>query len=185
MTNKKQKENFVPFNFAIKNEDIIERKAFGSFEVIKTDKGIMFKSYTNYHVWTSPYAVDKEGKAVYNSLYRWLDNLLKSKNAVEEGKKLNIGGVSDEDILDFETILTESILLHPLTAFVDVDRASQFALDYMEWLKNKQNELSASMENLTEESSDDVEKFTAEETERIDREEELKEVVENLNDKEK
>ena len=49
------------YEFMIASGEVAERVHFGAFELIKTKRGIMFKTYTGFHVWTTPYATGLDG----------------------------------------------------------------------------------------------------------------------------
>lgn len=147
---KKKVDNTLSYEFCIKEKDVLERVHFGSFEVIKTKGGIMFKNYTGYHVFTTPYAVGYDGVAHENSLYQWLDNLI-------EAKKLSEGRLDEQfgdeflddgrpllmrDVYDMQKITTEANMLYPLTVFTDVNRAAEQANEQIKWLTKMSEELS-------------------------------------------
>lgn len=139
IANKKSvsKANYI---FDIKPSEILEQENFGSFEVVKTKRGIMFKTYTGYHVWTTPYAVGTDGKAHETSLYRWLDELLaiQGSYAGHESEKLNEEqDVTKGDVIDTYRIVTMANLTRPMAVFTDRDYAMQEAQRYMDWLKSQ------------------------------------------------
>ena len=147
------------YEFRIADGEVTERVHFGAFEIVKTKRGIMFKTYTGFHVWTTPYAVGLDGKAQPKSLYAWLDNLIEAKKAYKghESEPFGGGGHTKGEILESMVVLTQANLVYPLTAFIDEERATKFALEYMEWLKKQQEKLAEAMsapvedENLKEE----------------------------------
>lgn len=150
------------YEFFLRNKDIIERANFGRFEIIKTKQGIMFKNYTGFHVWTTPYAVGTDGKAHETSLYEWMDELLDMNNAykghedepVAEDSKYTKG-----DVMNAMRIATEANLIRPMTAFIDRDKAFQQAEEHMKWLNEMQEKLKETMENpLQEETDEDLRK---------------------------
>ena len=79
------------YEFRIADGEVTARVHFGAFELIKTKRGIMFKTYTGFHVWTTPYATGLDGKAHPKSLYAWLDNLIEAKKAYEGHEKPHRG----------------------------------------------------------------------------------------------
>ena len=147
------------YEFRIASGEVGERVHFGAFELIKTKRGIMFKTYTGFHVWTTPYATGLNGKAHPKSLYAWLDNLIEAKKTYEghESEPFDESGHTKGEILESMVVLTETNMIAPLTAFIDEERATKFALEYMEWLKKQQEKLAEAMsapvedENLKEE----------------------------------
>ncbi len=134
----------VDFEFSIKKEDILNRADFGSFEIVLTKYGAMFKNYTGFHVWTSPYSVGLDGVAHENSLYGWLVNLVKMKesfSAVEDEAFSEEPSLTNGDILYSSKIITEANLVRPMTVFVDFDEAAISAISHMKWLEKMQEEL--------------------------------------------
>ena len=69
MAKKKKQQGF---EFIIKESDVLERENFGSFEIVITKQGAIFKNYTGFRVFTTPYAVGLDGVAHETSLYAWL-----------------------------------------------------------------------------------------------------------------
>src|SRR5574344_1274715 len=143
-----KKAQMKGFEFVIDTKDVIERINFGSFEVVKTKRGILYKNYTGYHVWTTPYAVGHDGKAHETSMYMWLDNLINTYYAFkghEKKKFVEDNDVTKGEIFDTDNIITEVCMSYPMTAFVDIDKATQFAREYMQWLKEKSEKLQETM----------------------------------------
>lgn len=155
---KKVVDNTLNKSIPISNEfdilpsDVIKRENFGGFELIKTKKGIMFKNYTGYHVWTTQYAVGIDGKAHEYSLYAALDELFELKKLAEKKPKgLVVEGVTNKDIYESKCIVVQANLTKPVTVFTDVQLAIKSAKEYMDWLNSKQKDLAESMSNLKEE----------------------------------
>lgn len=159
IANKKNRKGKKPvnaadaFEFRIDKRDVLERVHFGSFELVKTKKGILFKNYSGYMVWTTPYAVGYDGKASETTLYRWLDNLIGTYHAFKDKLDEPFGTETHEDgslllnrdILEADKIITEGNLIHPMTAFVDLNRAAEMANSYIKWFSEMQERLSEAM----------------------------------------
>lgn len=131
----------------LKEKDIVERQSFGHFEIIRFKTGIMFKEW-GYYLFTTPYAVDETGNAQEKNLYRWLTNLLEFSTSIKgrEQEKFDENmDATNEDVLYGMIIMTEANLEHPITSFVDEDRASDFAVKRMEWLNTMMLQLQDSM----------------------------------------
>jgi len=160
---RKKKSAVSAFEFSISEKDVIKRKHFGRFEVIKTKQGMLFKTYTGYRVFVEPYIVDINGKAQQTSLYTWLDELLLLFEAYEgkeqEPLQEDIGSATKGDLLDMMKITTEANLLYPTTAFVDRDLAAKRAIEYMDWVKEQIESLRNAM---SEEVKDEDLKANAE-----------------------
>lgn len=136
-----------PYEFIIEEKDVLERVHFGSFEIVKTRRGIMYKNYAGFHVWTEPYVAREDGGVKETSLYEWLDNAIAHKKLAtgHEGDPYGDGGVTRGEVLDTVRMLTEANVTYPMTAFVDLDRATEFATRHMRWLKEMQEKLREAM----------------------------------------
>lgn len=126
------------YEFILEEKDVLERVHFGRFEVVKTRRGMMFKTYTGYHVWVSPWTVGTDGKAHETSLYQWLDELLTMEKMFRGHEEETVGDTETTkgDLLEMARITTEANLISPLTAFIDRDHAAQKAVEYMDWQKS-------------------------------------------------
>lgn len=133
--------------FVIRSSEITEQENFGSFEVIKTKRGIMFKNYNGYHVWTTPYAVGTDGKAHETSLYKCLDELLQMKKTFKGHESEELAeldgekGTTKGDLLDAYKIVIEANLTRPMVVFIDRDYAFEEAARYIDWMKKQMEEL--------------------------------------------
>lgn len=186
---KKNVDNSLAYEFSVKQKDILERVHFGSFEVLITTKGAMFKNYSGFHVFTSPYAVGVDGKAVENSLYRWLVNLVNTHKALadkldeqfdeqtyDDGRPL-----LNRDIYDLDKIITEANLIKPMTAFIDVNKATEEAKEYMNWLTTMQEELSEAMAQQPA-SEEEAMKADVEEAFKMQQAETMTQMIEEADD---
>lgn len=137
------------FLFQVNENEVIDCTDFGSFEVVRTKRGIMFRTYTGYHIWTSPYAVGVDGTPHHNSLYSWLDNLVEMSKAYsgheDEIFDKDNPDITTGDILESQKIMTVANLTMPLTIFIDPDKAADAANSYMKWLDDMQNKLLATI----------------------------------------
>lgn len=169
------------YEFKISSSQVTERVHFGGFELIRTKSGIMFKTYTGFHIWVTPYAMGLDGKAHPKSLYAWLDNLIDVKKAYDghEGEPFDENGRTKGEILEAMVIMTQSNLMAPLTSFIDEERATKFSLEYMEWLAKMQARLEESMAAPVREE-DPKEEFEQGEKAKI-----LDEAIDALTEKEK
>lgn len=136
------------YDFHISGDDVTDYADFGSFEVLKTERGIMFRDYTGYHIWCEPYIVGADGKATKTTLYQWLENAMLHRKLLsgEDPLKPYAGEFTNADVLDYEKIVTEATLVFPKVAFLDVSMAGLFAHLYIKWLDAMQKKLVAAME---------------------------------------
>ncbi len=141
--NKKQQG----FEFIIKESDVLERENFGSFEIIVCRTGIMFKNYTGFRVFTTPYAVGLDGVAHETSLYAWLKYMVDFKKSIK-GKENEMFGdttSTNKEFLDGMIVLTEANLIKPMAVFTDIDEAQKEAENYMKWMERQMNDLDKAM----------------------------------------
>lgn len=157
---KKSVDNNKGREFSLQSKDIVEVADFGSFEVVATKSGVMFKTHTGFHVWCTPYVLDLEGKAHENNLYAWLTNLIEAKKSFSgehQDEIIEDAAVSKGEMLDVMKIITEANMTHPITAFVDIDSATKFANERIEWLGKMQSKLSDALSaEVKEETQDDI-----------------------------
>lgn len=134
--------------FQLTEADVVDKADFGHYEILITKKGAMFKTHTGYHVWTTPYAANEKGEAVEMSLYKWLVEAVKLKHTIDGHEKellVENGEQTKGDLLDGVSITTEANIMFPMTAFVDRDRAMEFAKNQMDWITAKLKELETAM----------------------------------------
>lgn len=143
MANDKQKG----FEFIIEEKDVLERENFGSFEIAITKRGAIFRNYTGFRVFTTPYAVGVDGVAHETSLYAWLKYMVEFKKSIKGKEDGMFGdtGVTNRDMLDGLRITTEANLIKPMVVFTDVEEAQKEAQRYMEWFERKMNDLDDAM----------------------------------------
>ena len=171
------------FSFHIDEGDVIDVSNFGSFDVIRTKRGILFRTYGGYHVWTTPYTVDFNGNTMYNSLYAWLENLVEASKAfkghedehIEEDKNVTKG-----EILEDLKVITVANLLMPTTVFLDENKAAEAANSYLEWLDTMQSKLISAMNGKITEDIDEAE--YAKERTKAEVSDTLNEMIQEINE---
>lgn len=134
--------------FGLTDADVLSSEDFGRFEVIETKKGIIFKNYTGYRVFVTPYAVGTDGVAHEQSLYAWLRDLVAMKRmfAGHEDEPITEGAKETKgDLLEMAKITAEANCLYPMTVFTDREKATQCALTYIEWLTGQMEALKEAM----------------------------------------
>lgn len=158
------------YTFSISAEDVLRRVDFGTFEVILTKRGAMFKTYTGYHIWCTPYVSDTKGTSAYKNLYSYLVNLVAQKDECDaKGEELvrytdteELSDITYNDYLALQKNIAEVNLLKPLTVFVDHEYAYREAKEYYRWLTEAMETLASSSEEY---------KASEEDNERIEQEE--------------
>lgn len=141
--NKKQQG----FEFIIKESDVLERENFGSFEIVITKQGAIFKNYTGFRVFTTPYAVGLDGVAHETSLYAWLKYMVDFKKSItgQENEMFGETGSTNQEFLDGMKIVTEANLIKPMAVFTDIDEAQKEAENYLKWMEQKMKDLDKAM----------------------------------------
>lgn len=152
------------YTFSIAAEEVLRRVNFGTFEVILTKRGAMFKTYTGYHIWCTPYAANAEGKASTKTLYAWLMHLIELKDACSDKKFAGMTFTDEvkytnEDYFNAMCTITEANLSKPLTIFVDAKYAQEEAFRQLDWLSMQAKALEESMSEYkaTEEENQIIE----------------------------
>ena len=141
MEEKKNKEK--GFEFVVKESDVLERENFGSFEIILTKTGIIFKNYTGFCVFTTPYTTGLDGVAHETSLYSWLKYVLDMKKSTKgkENELFEGTDVTNKDYMDGLKTITESNLVKPQVVFTDFDEAVRESDHFIEWIDRQTEEL--------------------------------------------
>jgi hypothetical protein len=135
------------FEFIIEEKDVLARENFGSFEIMVCKTGCIFKNYTGYRVFTTPYAVGVDGVAHETSLYAWLKYMVDFKKSIK-GKENEMFGETtstNKEFLDGMKVLTETNLVKPMTVFTDINEAQKEAENYMKWMEGQMKDLNKAM----------------------------------------
>ena len=145
MEEKKNKKK--GFEFVVKESDVLERENFGSFEIVLTKSGIIFKNYTGYRVFTTPYTTGLDGVAHQTSLYSWLKYVLDMKKSTKgkENELFEGTDVTIKDFMDGLKTITESNLVKPQVVFTDFDEAVRESNHFIEWIDSQTEELKRAM----------------------------------------
>ena len=135
------------FEFIIEEKDVLARENFGSFEIMVCKTGCIFKNYTGYRVFTTPYAVGVDGVAHETSLYAWLKYMVDFKKSIK-GKENEMFGETtstNKEFLDGMKVLTETNLVKPMIVFTDINEAQKEAENYMKWMEGQMKDLNKAM----------------------------------------
>lgn len=116
----------------------IERVDKGSYCIIQTTNGFIYKTYGGYQIFITP-----NNKCLYDTLEDMMQ-YLKSDNSEDD---------KDKQILDIVYYDINNILRLPLIAFSDTDLFSSISLKIREFLLKMHNE----SEVLKEETKEDIE----------------------------
>lgn len=140
---KEKNEKIEGFEFVIKESDVIDRENFGSFEVVMTRQGAIFKNYTGFKVFTTPYSVGLDGVAHETSLYEWLKYIIDFKRSIagKENEMFEGTECTNQDMLDGMKIVTEANMVKPQVVFTDFEEAQREAEHYIAWIGSMMKEL--------------------------------------------
>lgn len=135
------------FGFIIEEKDVLARENFGSFEIMVCKTGCIFKNYTGYRVFTTPYAVGVDGVAHETSLYAWLKYMVDFKKSIKgkENEMFEETTSTNKEFLDGMKVLTEANLVKPMTVFTDINEAQKEAENYMKWMEGQMEGLNKAM----------------------------------------
>lgn len=149
--------------------DLVEKRDFGSFSVVRTTRGLMYENYTGYHIWTTAYAGWIDGTAKEKNLYSWLNHLMELAKSAElmPDEEYEGTGMTYSAFLDSMKILTESVLSYPMVAFADLPRATEFALNHMKWLRERSELLAKTAATEYVKDDDRDERILAEDSTRM------------------
>lgn len=164
---------------------LLRRCRFSHFSLLVTERGVLFESYTGYHIWTTPFVTGLDGTTSEKSLYVWLMRLVELRDAVESsGRDVPYEGadMSSGDVLDAMVLLTECNLMEPQVVFLDIARASERALSYMAWLRSQMESLGEVMSGSVTGDVKDDERILSEDMSSIVRGEVLGEMLKELGD---
>lgn len=146
----------------VDEDKLVDAADFDSFVVLILKDGAIFRSSNGFDVRCKAWSFDPaEDTSRETSLYSWLCNLVELKNSSigKEDEEYPETGTTYGELVESLSFLTVTNMLYPLTAFTDVDKASEYANRRMEWLIEKTKELDAAMSaEVKEESADDLRK---------------------------
>lgn len=146
----------------VDEDKLVDAAEFESFVVLILKDGAIFRSSNGFEVRCKAWSFDPaENASRETSLYSWLCNLVELHNSSigREDEEYPETGTTYGYLVESLSFLTVTNMLYPLTAFTDVDQATEYANRRMEWLIEKTKELDAAMSaDVKEESADDLRK---------------------------
>lgn len=146
----------------IDEDKLVDAADFESFVVLILKDGAIFRNSMGFEVRCKAWCYDPTAaQSRSTSLYSWLCNLveLKKSSVGREDEEYPETGTTYGELVESLSFMTVTNMLYPLTAFTDVDKASEYANRRMEWLIEKTKELDAAMSaDVKEESADDLRK---------------------------
>lgn len=146
----------------IDEDKLVDAADFDSFVVLILKDGAIFRNSMGFEVRCKAWCYDQTAaQSRSTSLDSWLCNLveLKKSSVGREDEEYPETGTTYGELVESLSFMTVTNMLYPLTAFTDVDKASEYANRRMEWLIEKTKELDAAMSaDVKEESADDLRK---------------------------
>lgn len=146
----------------VDEDKLVDAAEFESFVVLILKDWAIFRSSNGFEVRCKAWSFDPaENTSRETSLYSWLCNLVELKNSSigKENEEYPETGTTYGYLVESLSFLTVTNMLYPLTAFTDVDQATEYANRRFEWLVEKTKELDAAMAADTkEETADDLRK---------------------------
>ena len=146
----------------IDEDKLVDAADFDSFVVLILKDGAIFRNSMGFEVRCKAWCYDPTAaQSRSTSLYSWLCNLveLKKSSVGREDEEYPETGTTYGELVESLSFMTVTNMLYPLTAFTDVDKASEYANRRMEWLIEKTKELDAAMSaDVKDESADDLRK---------------------------
>lgn len=160
VANKKTVDNMAGLLNVVEGVDkkkVVGVTDFGSFFVVLLKDGAIYHTHIGYEVRCKRWLMDVSNDRKETSLYSWLVNLVAMKGSIK-GKEEELFPGTDQTnqaMLDFSVIITEANMLHPVSAFCDMDEAAKFANDRLNWLRAHSEKLEAAMNAETKEESEE------------------------------
>lgn len=146
----------------VDEDKLVDAADFDSFVVLILKDGAIFRNSMGFEVRCKAWCYDPTAdQSRSTSLYSWLCNLveLKKSSVGREDEEYPETGTTYGELVESLSFMTVTNMLYPLTAFTDVDKASEYANRRIEWLVEKTKELDAAMSaDVKEESADDLRK---------------------------
>lgn len=134
---------------------------FGSFFIVLLKDGAVYHTHIGYEVRCKRWLMDVNNEKKETTLYNWLVNLVKFKKEIK-GKENELFPQTDQtnqDMFDFTVTVTVANMLHPVSAFLDMDAATRFANERLAFLREQSEKLEATMNaEVKEETEEDLAK---------------------------
>jgi len=145
----------------IDKKKVVSVTDFGSFFIVLLKDGAIYHTHIGYEVRCKRWLVDVNSERKETTLYNWLVNLVAFKNDIK-GKETELfpeTNQTNQDMLDFTITVTTANIMHPVSCFTDIDTATKFANDRLNWLREQSEKLEAAMNaEVKEETEEDLAK---------------------------
>lgn len=141
----------------IKRADVTDVADFGSFFIVLLKDGAIYHTHFSYEVRCKRWLMDPNGDTNETTLYNWLYNLVQMKKATvgHEDEIFPETDQTNEQMLEYSKLITEANMLHPVAAFSDLETATKFANDRINYLREAVQKFDSAMNSKVEEESEE------------------------------
>lgn len=141
----------------IKRADVTNVADFGSFFIVLLKDGAIYHTHFGYEVRCKRWLMDPNGDTNETTLYNWLYNLVQMKKATvgHEDEIFPETDQTNEQMLEYSKLITEANMLHPVAAFSDLETATKFANDRINYLREAAQKLDSVMNSKVEDESEE------------------------------
>ncbi len=130
---------------------------FGSFFVVLLKDEAIYHTHIGYEVRCKRWVMDIDNERRTASLYDWLENLVAMKNGIKghEDELFPETDKTNEEMLEFTTVVTVANMIYPISAFTDMDTATKLACERLDFLKAQSEKLDEIANRETEDETED------------------------------
>lgn len=141
----------------VDKKDVLSVTDFGSFFIVLLKDGAIYHTHIGYEVRCKRWMMDLNNERKETPLYNWLVNLVAMKNDMSghEDELFPETDMMNKDMLDFSVLVTSANMLHPVSAFTDMDTAAKFANDRLAYLREQSEKLERSMNAKPKEETEE------------------------------
>lgn len=144
----------------VDKKKVVSVTDFGSFFIVLLKDGAIYHTHIGYEVRCKRWVMDVTGKDSKESLlYLWLANLVEFKEGMagkedepfkalaeaevsSDGELKGVGeDVTNGDMLEYAKAITAANMLHPVSAFADMNVAAKFANERLVYLREMADKL--------------------------------------------
>lgn len=144
----------------VDKKKVVSVTDFGSFFIVLLKDGAIYHTHIGYEVRCKRWVMDVAGKDSKESLlYLWLANLVEFKEGMagkenepfkalaeaevsSDGELKGVGeDVTNGDMLEYAKAITAANILHPVSAFADMNVAAKFANERLVYLREMADKL--------------------------------------------
>lgn len=145
----------------VDEKNVVSVTDFGSFFIVLLKDGAIYHTHIGYEVRCKRWLMDVNNERKETTLYNWLVNLVAMKNEIKghEDELFPETDQTNQQMLDYTKVITEANILHPVSAFSDMDTAAKFANERLKYLREQSEKLEAAINaEVKEETEEDLAK---------------------------